>query len=241
MKVPTYQKYGLKKSQVAMRDSKDIKVSHMLSHTLPLYLGISLGVLVYIFYFIKVKPTDFLQIVTEIFLFATVGVICVGIPVIIFKVSEKIYYKILNKHSDSYISIREYKNSRDTFEFWKIRMDAGFWNHLDGLSIENEIINLFKYEGYKQVNDKSVLLNRYDHILSSEDKNYYFAFRTNKIYDDINEVEKMLENNIKNGMEELIIIAPKGVTKEVINFLQGKPAKYFSIKEIIALIRIIKK
>src|SRR5438105_6869699 len=136
MKVPTFQKYGIKKSQVEKSDSRDVKVSHMLSHTLPLYIGISLGVIVYIFYYIKIKPTDFLQIITGIFLFATVGVICVGIPVIIFKFSERIYYKVLNTHSDSYISIQEYKNSREGFEFWKIRTDPGFWNHLDGLSIE---------------------------------------------------------------------------------------------------------
>jgi len=241
MKVPTYQKYGLKKSQVEMRDSKDIKVSHMLSHTLPLYIGIGLGLLVYVFYYIKVQPTSVFQIITELFLFATVGVICVGLPVIIFKLSEKLYYKVLNTHSDNYINIREYKNSRDSFEFWKIRMDSVFWNHLDGLSIENEIINLFKYEGYKEIKDESTLLNRYDHILSREAQNYYFAFRTNKVYDDINEINKLLENNIKIGAIELIIVAPKGVTKEVTEYLQDKPAKYLSVKGIIALIRTIKK
>src|SRR5205085_5414832 len=107
MKVPTYQKYGLKKAQVEKSDSRDVKISHMLSHTLPLYLGIAFGIIVYIFYYIKVRPTDFLQIITQIFLFATVGVLCVGIPVIIFKVSEKIYYKTMNTHSDQYITIQE--------------------------------------------------------------------------------------------------------------------------------------
>jgi hypothetical protein len=240
MKVPTYQKYGLKKSQVEKSDSRDMQVSIMLSHTLPLYLGIGLGILVYIFYYTKTHPTGFLQIITQVFLFATIGVMCVGVPVIIFKLAERFYYNFLSKHSDKYITIQDYKNSREGFEFWKLRQDASFWRYLDGLSVENEVINLYVYQGY-EVKHGVVNDAEYDHVLSRDGKDYYFAFRTNRIFDDTKDIDRLLAETERTGCEELIIIASKGISKRAAGYLEDKPAKYLTTKEIIALIRTIKK
>ena len=51
----------------------------------------------------------------------------------------------------------------------------------------------------------------------------------------------MLANNIKIECDELIIIAPKGISKEAVSYIADKPAKYFDVKEIISLIKTIHK
>ena len=66
-------------------------------------------------------------------------------------------------------------------------------------------------------------------------------------YDDLHQQiikrseDRKRKKNIKIECNELILIAPKGVTKEVMNYLNGKPAKYLDVKGIIELIKTIKK
>ncbi len=240
MKVPTYSKFGIKKSEVEKSDSRDRKVSYALNHTLPLYVGIALGLLVYIAYFTKINPSGFLQIITQIFLFATVGVICVGVPVIIFKLTERFYYKFLNTSSDQYQAIKEYKIDREEYDFWKIRQDAAFWNHLDGLSIEKEVMNLFMYQGYEMRNELFDERIIYDHIISKDGKNFYVSFKTIKIFDNTKDAQVLLERMSKSNCVQLFIIATKGVTKNAAEYSLGKPVLFLTLKEIIAMVRDVK-
>src|SRR4030095_14096326 len=148
MKVPTYHKFGLKKSQVTKSDSRDKKISDILTHHLTILIGSALGIAVYIIYYNKVNPSTFIQVVMQFFLFASMGVLCVGIPAVLFKLIEMFYFKQIKEKTASHKSMQEYRQQRDEFDVWKIRKDYSFWSTLDGLSFEKEILNIYMHLGY---------------------------------------------------------------------------------------------
>ena len=86
MKVPTYHKFGLTKTQIEVAESRDKKISEILTHHLTITIGLVFGLVLYILYFDKVRPDTFIQIVVQIFLFGSIGIICVGIPAMLFQV-----------------------------------------------------------------------------------------------------------------------------------------------------------
>ncbi len=75
MKVPTYQKYGLTKKELEHSKSKNSRISSLLTHEIPLVLGIILGVVLWFISYRKLNPSGFLETAWQIFIFGTMGMV----------------------------------------------------------------------------------------------------------------------------------------------------------------------
>lgn len=240
MKVPTFQKYGITKAQLRSAETRDKKISDILTHHLTIGIGIAFGMVVYILYFNKVQPDNFIQIVTQVFIFASLGIICIGVPALLFKLAEMYYIKQRSK-TDEHKVFTKYNEERDNYEFWKIRKDFSFWNMMDGLSFEKEVMNIYLHLGYE---DKAELTDEnfeQDRILSYGDKLYYFTFHT-KIteFKETSEIDKLFERKNKSNCDFLNIYSAKGFHKSINEFIKDKPVNLFDINGIIKVVRTIK-
>jgi len=239
MKVPTYSKYGLKKIEVEQSDLRDKKVTHLLTHTLPLIAGGILGIAVFFIYFFKSGQSNVLQVFYQIFLFGTIGVICVGLPMAFFVLAERGYFFFLSKGNEKYKSIIAFKNDRAGYDFWKIRMDEGFWGMLDGLSIEKEVINLYMHKGYELKTEFETASGEHDHVLEKDGKTIYLDFRTDVKVEDENYIKLLLENKDKSGANELVILSKFGFSKQLMEFVKDKPVELLTMKDIIKQVKEI--
>jgi hypothetical protein len=241
MKVPTFHKFGLTKAQIDKSEASDKKISHILTHHLTIGIGIAFGLVIYVFYYIKVKPDTFIQIVMQVFLFASLGIICVGIPAVLFKVGEMAYFKYFKERTKEHKTIKEYQEQRDEFDFWKLRKDYSFWKLLDGLSFEKEIINTYLHLGYELKEDFYLEENPYDRILSSDGVNYYFAFNTKLTEVSETEViDKLLNLSAENNCSELLLFSQSGFNKKVLEYVKDKPISLFDINGLIKVVKTIK-
>ncbi len=240
MKVPTYHKFGLTKAQLQIAESRDKKISDILTHHLTIYIGLAFGLVLYILYFDRVRPDSFIQIVVQIFLFGSIGIICVGIPALLFKLVEMFYFKQKEKTAE-HQTITKYNEERDVYDFWKIRKDYGFWNMLDGLSFEKEVMSLYLHLGYEDKEDlaKEELPN--DRILKFEEKYYYISFYT-KIteFKETEEIDKLLVRKEENKCDFLNLYSAKGFHKKVVEYVKDKPVNLFDINGIIKVVRTVK-
>ncbi len=261
MKVPTFHKFGITKSQIKVAESRDKKISDILTHHLTIGIGLAFGLVLYVLYFDKVKPDTFIQIVMQITLFASMGIICVGIPALLFKLAEMFYFKQVRAKTDEHKIITKYNQERDTYDFWKIRKDYSFWNMLDGLSIEKEVMSLYLHLGYEDKADMASEEFEDDRILTFNDpkdavptpgsdvapsgvaslKYYYFSFYT-KIteFKDTEEINKLLDRKEKNKCDFLNLYSKKGFHKSVIEYVKDKPVNLFDINGIIKVVRTVK-
>lgn len=247
MKVPTFHKFGITKSQIQVAESRDKKISDILTHHLTIGIGLAFGLVLYVLYFDKVKPDTFIQIVMQITLFASMGIICVGIPALLFKLAEMFYFKQVRAKTDEHKAITKYNEERDTYDFWKIRKDYGFWNMLDGLSIEKEVMSLYLHLGYKDEADMASEEFEEDRILSFNDpkdaslKYYYFSFYS-KIteFKDTEEINKLLDRKEKNKCDFLNLYSKKGFHKNITEYVKDKPVNLFDINGIIKVVRTVK-
>lgn len=240
MKVPTFQKFGLTKAQLRTIETRDKKISDILTHHLTVGIGLAFGLVLYIFYFINVRPESFIQIVVQIFLFGSIGIICVGIPAMLFKLAEMIYFKQKEKTTE-HQTISSYKEERENYDFWKLRKDYGFWNMLDGLSFEKEIMNIYLHLGYEDKPELDDAEFEEERVLSFDQKFYYFTFHT-KIteFKDSSEIDKLMKRAESKNCDFLYIFSQKGIHKSMTQYCLGKPVKFFDINGIIKVVRTIK-
>ncbi len=239
MKVPTYHKFGLTKAQLASVETRDKKISDILTHHLTIGIGLAFGLVLYVLYFNKVRPESFIQIVVQIFLFGSIGIICVGVPALIFKLAEMFYLKQREK-TDEHKIIKKYNEERDTYDFWKIRKDFGFWNMMDGLSFEKEVMSLYLHLGYEDKKEMATEELPDDRILKFEDKLYYFSFYTKIIeFKDTAEIDKLLQRKEENKCDFLNLYSAKGFNKKVAEYVKDKPVNLFDINGIIKVVRTI--
>jgi hypothetical protein len=192
-------------------------------------------------YFYNSGAETFPKVFYQFFLFGTIGIVCVGIPMVFFIFAERVYFRFQKKKNAKYQSIIKFKDDRENFDFWKIRKDEGFWRMLDGLSIEKEIINIFMHSGYELLEEFETPEGEYDHVLSKEGSKIYIDFRTDKKVDDTAYLEKLLNNKERSGSEKLLVFSKLGFSSGVIEFAAGKSIELLTIKDIIKLTKEIGK
>ncbi|MCC6866515.1 MAG: hypothetical protein IT280_10195 [Ignavibacteria bacterium] len=241
MKVPTFQKFGITKARISTVENRDKKISDILTHHLTIGIGLAFGLVLYIIYFAKVQPESFIQIVVQIFLFGSIGIICVGIPALLFKLAEMFYFKHIKTRTSDYYAIESYTADRENYDFWKLRMDFSFWNKLDGLSFEKEVMNLYLHLGYTEnaeLNNSDIENER---VLCYSEKLYYFTFYT-KIteFKESIEIDNLLERMQNAGCNELNIYSQKGFSKKINEYSKDNPVNLFDINGIIKVARTIK-
>lgn len=241
MKVPTFQKFGLTKAQLKNSETRDKKISDILTHHLTIGIGIAFGLVVYVLYFAKVQPDNFIQIVTQVFIFASLGIICVGVPALLFKLAEMFYFKQIKEKTEEHKTIVKFTKERDEYDFWKLRKDYSFWKMLDGLSFEKEVMSVYLHLGYEDMAEISPDEFENDRILKFEGKLHYFTFHT-KIteFKDSAEIDKLLERKDKNNCEDLKIFSNSGFHKSAAGYIEGKPVSLYDINGIIKVVRTVK-
>lgn len=240
MKVPTYHKFGLTKTQLKQVETRDKKISDILTHHLTIAIGIAFGIAIYIIYYKEVQPSTFIQVVMQIFLFASMGVLCVGIPAVIFKLAEMYYLKSREKTEEHKI-IKSYNEERDEFDFWKMRKDFSFWRLLDGLSFEKEVMNIYMHLGYELKEDLFDEKNPNDRIIHRESRNYYIYFSTRLT--EISEtslIDELILRMREHNCDELLVFSQKGFSKNALAYAKDNCSLY-DINGIIKTVRTIKK
>jgi len=239
LKVPTFQKYGLTKAGVKKSELRDKKISEILTHNLTIGIGVVIGVLIYILYYSVIRPSSFIQIMMQIFLFASMGVLCVGIPAVIFKFAEMFYFKYLSSRTEEKQNIKKYYEEREDFDFWKIRKDYSFWKVLDGLSFEREIMNIYSYLGYTMKDYELSEISSNDRVLSKENYSVYIAFETSKEITNTDRIDNLLELKESNNCDEVIMFAQPGFNKKVFDTAKVRKVQFNDINGIIKLVKTI--
>jgi len=241
MKVPTYHKFGLTKARIKRTEIRDKKISDILTHQLTIGIGIVLGVLVYILNYSKVQPSTVIQAVMQVFLFASMGIICVGIPAVLFKFAEIFYFKYINKTSHERRTIQRYQEEREEFDFWKLRRDYSFWRVLDGFSYETEIINILLHIGYKMIDEEYSDDRPYDRVLGREGKRYYVIFNTQKEISETDTIEKMIRLKDEKSCDVLMVYSQKGFAKRITGLAIENEVELYDINGLIRIVKTIKQ
>jgi hypothetical protein len=240
LKVPTYHKYGLTKARVDKSELRDRKISDILTHHLTIGIGIVLGILVYILNYSAVQPSTVIQAVMQVFLFASMGVICVGIPAVLFKLAEMLYFKYISPRSEEKQSIKKYQEDRHQYDFWKIRQDYSFWRVLDGLSFEREIMNIYMHLGYSMAEDEFDNELPYDRILTSGDKRSYVSFNTSKEISEAAAIELLLKKKSEKNCDSLWVFSQKGLGKKASDYAKRNNVELYDINGLIRIVKTIK-
>jgi hypothetical protein len=227
--------------EVENSDERDRKVTQLLTHTLPLIIGGILGIVVFFVYFFKSGQTSVFRLIYQVFLFGTIGTMCVGIPMAFFVLAERVYYYYLSNKNEKYRTIQKYKVDRDDYEFWKIRKDENFWRTLDGLSVEKEVLNVYMHKGYELKTEFETAEGERDHVLADKDDLVYIDFRTDTKIEDTEYLDALLENKQKAGANRLLIYSKLGFSKDVREFAGKNNIELLMMKDIIKLINEIGK
>jgi hypothetical protein len=238
MKVPTYRKYGLSKKEFNRVNDRNRRVSHLLAHDIPFVLGIAIGIGLWIYTYKRLNPTGVLETASQIFLFGTIGLICVGIPMLIFKSVEKLYQYYMRKNSSEYISAKRYEDDREVYSRWKIRRDENYWRLLDGLSFEKEMLKVFSKVGYVIKSEVSQGNSISAYSISKDGKDILLLCWTGKSELEFSIVERALDEN-KNRFTEAILVSSGSFTQEIFNKSRNFPLKLVSLKELVELARTI--
>ncbi len=159
----------------------------------------------------------------------------------LFKLAEMFYMKQRSKTSE-HQTITKYTEERENYDFWKIRKDYGFWNMMDGLSCEKEVMSLYLHLGYEDHEDMAKEEFPNDRVLKFEDKFYYFSFYT-KIteFKDSQEIDKLLLRSEENKCDFLNLYSTRGFGKKLREYVTGKPVNLFDINGIIKVVRTVKE
>ncbi|MCI0449447.1 MAG: hypothetical protein L0Y79_06640 [Chlorobi bacterium] len=241
MKVPTYHKFGLTKARMRQSEIRDKKISDILTHHLTIGIGVAFGLVIYVFYYMQVKPATLLQFVMQVFLFASLGIICVGVPAVLFKLGEMFYFKHIKEKTKEHKTITKYNEERDQYDFWRIRKDYSFWRILDGLSFEKEVMNILMHLGYEVKDDLYSDDNPNDRILSKDGSNFYLSFNTKSTeVKEIEFIDSLTKRQIEKNCNELLIFSQKGFNKKITDNLKSDNVKLYDINGIIKVVRTIK-
>lgn len=240
MKVPTFQKYGIKKSEVISKEIREKRISHLLTHSIPLTFGVCAGIVIYFIYYYQMDEVNVLNIIGNVFLFGSMGLLCVGIPIAILKLVERIWINFINPNTGKNPTIVEYQTNRDDYEYWKVRMTEGYWRCLDGLSFENEVLSLFEIDDYsvhKRFNNELAFYI----VMEKKDNKIFLAFKTNKLPIDDKFTHYIDKLSKHYNPLRTIIISNKQSSEDIKQFLNGFGTEFYSFREIVQYVRAIKK
>ena len=240
MKVPTYKKYGLTKRKYDRVNEKDRKVSHLIAHDIPFVLGIAVGIALWIYTYKRLNPSGVLETVSQIFLFGTIGLICVGIPMLIFKSVEKLYRYYMRRNSSEYIGAKLYEDDRETYSKWKIRRDENYWRLLDGLSFEKEMLKVFSKTDYEVKSEIRGYNSVGVYSISKDSEEMMLLCWTGKSQLEFPFVETILNEN-RNKFTEAILVSSGSFSAEFVNKSREYPLKLMSLKELVELARTIQE
>lgn len=228
-------------SQYERMESRVKRTTHTLTHTVPLTIGVILGIVVYIFLLNRLRGTDLLEDIYKVFLFSGVWFLCVGVPMIVFRIAGSFYIKYLEKYSTEYKDVQKHRIEVEEHDHWEIRKDEKFWRVLDGNSVEKEVISIFSHNGYEI---KTEILNKdgsTDHILSSPESGACLRCVTNKIVESIDELDEFISYSKEYGCKRAVLVSIQGFGMDATEYVKGKPIELAGIRELVGYVESISK
>ena len=238
MKVPTFQKYGISRSQFEKVENKTRRVTHFLTHQFPMLFGLAAGILIYLSVSKKFSPTGIQHYIQQFFILAAIIVISIGISMLIFKGLNYLYHSVRKKTSPVFQKAIKYEMDKERYDFWKLRFDEEFWGYMDGLSVEKEILNLYKMLGYSLKSEISTRPNRLDYILiNHEEHTIYLRCYSSKSIENLSELDDVILKKRQIRTDEIHIVSIKGFNKKMRSKFSDPKIKLFSPKEISSIVR----
>ena len=236
MQIPTYSKFGLTKSQIESKDIRDRRVSDILTHHLTIFTGSAFGITIYVLNYSKIDPSNLFQMIVQVFLFASIGVMCVGVPAILFKFIELSYFKIVES-GDEHKTIERFKQERNRYDFWKLRQDYSFWRLLDGLSFEKEVMNILLNSGFSVCDDqKDITSNTL--LIEKDAVRVYVVFNTRALeISDKSYIDTVLDRMNTSGCSKSFIFSQRGFSKKIREYSESKNTELFDIRDIITKVK----
>lgn len=237
MKVPTFRKYGITKSQFKNIENRFAKITHYLTHLLPIIIGIAGGMILYIAIFRNISPHGIPQYVQRVFVLGTVIIICTGISMLLFKGINYLYNSVYQKSSVNFKKAKNYSDERDKYESRKLRMDENYWLYLDGLSVENEILKLYTLMGYTLRSELAMRVNCSNYILGNEINNKirlccYFGKKIQN-EDELNEITAGCP---EIQTDEFHLVSVKGYDKKQLSKTGSSKVRIFAPAEVALMV-----
>jgi len=222
-------------------ESRVKRTTHTLTHTVPLSIGVILGVVVYIFLLNRLRGTDLLEDITRVFLFSGVWFICVGVPLILFRIAGSFYIKYLERYSTEYKDAQKYRTDAEEHDHWQIRKDEKFWKVLDGNSVEKEVLSIFSHMGYEI---KSGIINKdgtTDYILGSIENGACLRCVINKKVEHADEMDDLISHSKEYGCKRAVLVSIQGFGAEVVGYVKDKPIELMGIRELVGYVESFSK
>ncbi len=238
MKVPTFRKFGITKSEFEGVEKKTERMNHFLTHQVPFVIGLTGGIIIYLSVSKKFSPVGIPQFIQQIFVFGTIVILSIGISMLIFFAVNYCYHAVFKKSSSTYKKSVLYKDDRDKYEFWKLRMDDTYWSYLDSLSVEKEVLYLYSLAGYSIKSEISADDSHLDYILINGDKNtVYLKCFTVKHQVSTAEIDVFFENHQTTRTDEIHIISVRGFEKNLKTKMYDNKIKLLSPSEVSLMVR----
>ncbi len=238
MKVPTFRKYGITKSQFEGVEKKTKKMNHFITHQVPFVLGLVGGTIIYLSVSKKFSPVGIPQFIQQVFVFGTIVILSIGISMLIFFAVNFCYHTLFKKSSLIYKKSVMYKDDRDNYEFWKLRQDDSYWSYLDSLSVEKAVLYLYTLTGYSIKSEISAEGNHLDYILKNGDKHtiYLRCFSTKHPVKSA-ELDEFIENHPNMRTDEVHIISVRGFVKNLQTKMYDDKIKLLLPSEMSSMVR----
>lgn len=240
MKIPTYQKYGITKSEMLEMENKHRRVLHLLTHRIPFLISIPIMVTIFYIYFISSDNSELLPKFSKIFVIGSVILMSVGFPMIIFNIIGWIYSKYIIPRSVRHQTIRDYSEVRDKYEFWKIRCDYNFWKLLDSLSLERELLKVYLLNNYNLKKEITHKDGHSDYILDNKNT-FILRVSTEHQVSSEEEIKNFIALIDVSEAEYAIWFSVKGYEKNLVNKFVGGKIQFKTLQDIPKIIKDFKK
>lgn len=239
MQKPTFENFNLTEDEYRRVLERNKKVSLALTHYLPLCFGAVLGILIYIIYYRPFTSPNWFQIALSIFVFGGFGLLFLGLPMVFFRVVEKLYFKMLARKSEKYQSVVSYDEEVQKYDYWRLRTDESLWKgmHLPGFKIELQ--KVFLNLGYQslKLNGADEVGNEIDFLLYRDYRLYPIKCFSRKKAVGVPTIRRLLRILESHELKFSILASTSGFTRQAIKFAKQKNLTLLSPKEITEMMK----
>jgi hypothetical protein len=241
MRKPTFEKFNLTEDEYRQVLERNKKVSLALTHYLPLSVGAVLGILIYIIYYRPFTSPNWFQIALSIFVFGGFGLLFLGLPMVFFRVVEKIYFKMLARKSEKYQSVVSYDEEVQKYDYWRLRTDESLWKGMHLPGFKNELQKVFVNLGYQslKLNGRDKLSSEIDFLLYKDYRLYPVKCFSQKKTVGVSPIRNLLKILESQELRFSILASTSGFTKQAIKFSREKNVHLLSPREITDMMKEI--
>ena len=235
---PTFEEFGLTEEKYEGIRERDRKVSVALTHYLPLASGAVFGILIYVIYYKPFSNPNVFDIVKSFFVFGGFGILFLGLPLLFFRVIEKIYYRIVSK-TPEHASITKYQEHTETYDYWRLRTDEDLWVGMHISGFRKELERAYVFQGYQSIKRDGLreINNEFDFLLYKDYRLVPVKCFTEEKPIGKNELKQLFDNLKRVDLREAVCASTSGFTKPAIKYAKEKSIILISPREITEMLK----